>query len=95
MCFSRIGGTGDEGVDVETGHGYRQESYGSEHGEASADVVGDHIGLVAFLSGEAAESAAFLIGDGNDALRGFLAAKLTLELLFEQAESDCRFGGSA
>ena len=36
-----------------------------------------------------------LVGDGYNALAGFLAAELRFELLFEQAESDGGFGCGA
>ena len=90
--FLHFCSTVDERADVKSGNCDGEKTYGGEHGETATYVVGDDESLVAFLSGEATESAALCVGDGNDALAGFFNTELTFELLLEETECDGGFG---
>ena len=85
----------EKGADVEACNGDRQKAYRCENGEASADVVLNYVGCVAFLCGERAERAALGVGDCNDVFRGKLLAFLCLKHFLEDAECDCRLGRCA
>ncbi len=84
-----------QGLDVVAGHGDGEQAHGGEHGEAAAHVVGDDVGLVAFLVGQRAECAALGVGDGHDALAAVSWPSGSLELLLEQAEGDGGLCGGA
>ena len=51
-CFLHVACSGYEGADVEPGYGDGQQAYGGEYREASAYVVGDDEGFIAFGIGE-------------------------------------------
>ena len=90
-CFFHVGGTGHELCDVETGHGNRQQAYGSEYGETSAHIVGDDKALVSFLVSRGTGGTFLGIGYGHDDFAGHVLAALVFALLFQQAESQSRF----
>ena len=90
-----LGGSVKECADVVAGHCDREQTYGGEHREASAHVVGDDKCLVALFGGELAQGAALGVSDGYGQFGGFLLAGLLLELLFEQTEGYCRLCGGA
>ena len=90
-----VGGSFDEGVDVEAGAGDGEETDGGEDGETATDVVGDDEGGVAFLVGRGAGSALLGVGDSNDDFARHVFAALFLTLLLEETESECGLGGGA
>ena len=92
---AHLTGTLKKLVDVETGHGYGEESDWGEDGEATAHVVGYDVHGVAFLDGDLMEGAATGVGDGDDALAGGFLAVFELEMILEDAESDGGLGGGA
>ena len=87
--------TSHESLHIVASHSDWEQAHRSEHREATAHIVGDNIGLVALLGGETAKCALLGIGDSHDALRSHFLALLLLQHVFQQTESDSRFGGSA
>ena len=87
--------TSHESLHIEASHCDWEQAHRSEHREAAAHIVGDNVGLVALLGGEAAKCAFLGIGNSHDALRSHFLALLLLQHVFQQTESDGRFGGSA
>ena len=81
--------------DVEAGHGNRQQAYGSEYGETSAHIVGDDEALVSFRISRGTGGTFLGIGYGHDDFASHVLAALVFALLFQQAESQSRFGGRA
>ena len=94
LCF-HVGCPLDEGVDVETGAGDREQTHGGEHREAAAHVVGDDERGVALLRCGDAGSTFLGIGHGHDDFLCHFLATLLLTLLLEQAESERSFSGRA
>ncbi len=81
--------------DVDTGHGQRQQTYGTQHGVAAADIGRDHEGLPALFRGHLAQSALAGVGDGVDAALGALGAVLPLQHPAQGAGGDGGLGGGA
>lgn len=74
-------------------HGDGQQTYWSEHREASAHVVGNDETLVAFLVGTCAGCTTLGIRHGHDDLLGKFLTALVLTLLLQQTEGQGSLGG--
>ena len=83
------------GLDVHAGCGDGQQTHGGQHGEASANVIRNHEGLIALRVGQRLQCAARLVGGGVDAALRTLLAVLLLQQLLEDAEGDGGLGGGA
>ena len=88
-----VGGTLDQGFDVEAGAGDGEQSDRCQHAESSAHVVGNDETLVAFFVCRGACCAFFGVRDGDDDLACGFDAALFLALFAEESEGECRFGG--
>ena len=93
--FLHVAGTVEKGSDIEAGDGDGQQAHRSEHRVAATHIVGDDKSLVALCGGEAAQSAAVFVGDGDNEFSGLLAAGLFLQLFAQQAEGYGRLSGCA
>ena len=93
--FFHILRTLDQRLDVESGAGDGQQTDRREHREATAHVVGNHEGLVAFLVGAGTRSTALRIRHRHDHLASLVLATLFLALLLQQAERQRGFGRRA
>ena len=82
-------------LDVVSGNGHRQQSYGGEHTVAATHVVGNHKRLVALLVGQVAQSSAARVGDGHNQFCSLSLAHLALKQVFEQTEGNSGLGGGA
>lgn len=84
----------DQFFDIESGASDREKTYRGQDGESATDVVRDYVRFVSFLVGHCSESPFALVGDGDDKFFSFFEADLLYEEVFEDTESDSRFGGS-
>ena len=82
-------------INIQSGGSHRQQADRREHGKTAADVIRHDKGFVALVVRQLFERAALLIGRGEDALSGALAAVALFAQLFQLAERDGGLGGGA
>ena len=87
--FLHIESTLEYGLHIEAAQYYRKYAHRSENAETAAYIVRNHKSLVAFLVAEALESSAGLVSHSNYTLRSLSFAVSLLNVLFDDAESDC------
>src|SRR3712207_1106922 len=81
--FFHVSGTLNQCFHVETGAGYRQQTYRSEYREAATNVVGDDETLITFLVGAGAGGTFLGVGYGNNNVTSFVLTPLSLTLFLQ------------
>ena len=93
--FFHVGSTGNQFVDIESGHCNRQQTNRSQDRETSAYVIGDDECFVSFFVGCYTGSTFLGIRHGNDYFLCSFFAALIFTLLLQQTESKSCFSSSS
>ena len=90
----RLLGAEQHRVNIDPGHGHRQQAHRGQHGIPSAHIIGNDKGLPAFPVRQRFQRPAGAVGGAVDAPRRFLAVAL-LHHAAQHTESQRRLGGGA
>ncbi len=90
-----VGGTLEQGSDVESCNYNRQKAHGSQHGVTSAHIVGNNETAVSLLNCKCLQSPALRIRNGHNAAGSLLSAVSLLYIALEYPEGNRRLCGGA